>query len=84
MISSDQLLKEIERQIALAKQAQSEQVKREAVSAVRALCNVMLSDSPAAIMPSAPQTIQLQQPAASLNEQPLQEADANGESLFDF
>ncbi|WP_153720794.1 YwdI family protein [Sporosarcina cascadiensis] len=82
MISSDQLLKEIERQIALAKQAQSEQVKREAVSAVRALCNVMLSDSPAAIMPSAPQTIQ--QPVASLNEQPLQEADANGESLFDF
>ncbi|WP_301107257.1 DUF5327 family protein [Sporosarcina sp.] len=84
MISSDQLLKEIEQQLALAKRAPNEQVKREALSAVRALCNVMLSDSKAAIAPSAPRAIQLQQPVTSLNEQPLQEADANGESLFDF
>lgn len=83
MISSDQLLKEIEQQVALAKQAPNEQTKREAVAAVRALCNVMLSDSPT-FTPSAPKAIQLQQPVTSLNEQPLQEADANGESLFDF
>lgn len=84
MISSDQLLNEIEKQLALAKQAPNEQGKREAISAVRALCNVMLNDSSAAIAPSAPRAIQLQQPVTSLGEKPLQEADANGESLFDF
>ncbi|EGQ26599.1 hypothetical protein HMPREF9372_1402 [Sporosarcina newyorkensis 2681] len=92
MISSDQLLKEMEQQVRLAKQAENEQTRREAVYAVRALCNVLLSDNAPAVStpamaihaasfggaPSTPKMI------STLQEQPLREEDANGESLFDF
>lgn len=94
MISSEQLLLEMERQVSLAKQAANEQERREAVSAVRSLCNVLLNDTakpplspafPNVQQLASPSTAALQaQPVVSLNEQPLQEEDANGESLFDF
>lgn len=83
MTTSEQVMKEIERQVSLAKQAAGGQAQREALYAVRALCNVMLQDeqytapgqmSAAAVRPAA----------AVLEEKPLQEEDANGESLFDF
>ncbi len=87
MITAQQLLGEIEQQVRLAKQAQDESTQREAIYAVRTLCNLMLADErPSA--PSIPQPVQLSSvhaaPVTSLNEQPLREADANGESLFDF
>ncbi|MBY0221191.1 YwdI family protein [Mammaliicoccus sciuri] len=90
MISSDQLLKEMEQQVRLAKHAANEQTRREAVYAVRALCNVLLSDNasaintpsiPVASFDSAPSTTKM---ISTLQEQPLREEDANGESLFDF
>lgn len=94
MISPEQLLLEMERQVSLAKQAANEQERREAVSAVRSLCNVLLNDSAKPPLSSGyPKVQQLAsanpapiqaQPVVSLNEQPLQEEDANGESLFDF
>ncbi|AXI01062.1 hypothetical protein DV702_15855 [Sporosarcina sp. PTS2304] len=86
MISSDQVLLEIEQQLHHAKQTRNEQSRREAIAAVRSLCNVLLSEE----APSQPVPIQLSSPQASaptpmtFGERPLQEADANGESLFDF
>lgn len=87
MISTQQLLGEIEQQVRVAKQAGDESAQRQAIYAVRTLCDLMLADdTPSA--PSIPQPIQLSSvhaaPVTSLNEQPLREADANGESLFDF
>lgn len=79
MISSEQLLAEMDQQVHLAKQATSEQTRREAVAAVRALCNVLLrDDKPLPVETQASPSI------ATWSEQPIQEADANGESLFDF
>ncbi|WP_158232218.1 YwdI family protein [Sporosarcina sp. P20a] len=87
MITAAQLLGEIEQQVRLAKQTQDEAARREAIYAVRTLCNVMLNDERPSTT-SIPQAMQMSSvhatPITSLNEQPLQEADANGESLFDF
>lgn len=87
MITVTQLLSEIEQQVRLAKQTQDEAAQREAIYAVRTLCNVMLNDERPST-PSIPQAMQMSSvhatPITSLNEQSLQEADANGESLFDF
>ncbi len=87
MITAQQLLGEIEQQVRLAKQAGDEAAQREAIYAVRTLCNLMLNDDKSSA-PSIPQPMQLSSvhatPVTSLNEQPLREADANGESLFDF
>ncbi|ARD48731.1 YwdI family protein [Sporosarcina sp. P33] len=86
MITAEQLLGEIEQQVHLAKQAQDDTSRREAIYAVRTLCNLMLNDAPAAKLVSQPAQVRSVQTAlvTSLNEQPLREADANGESLFDF
>ncbi|WP_153730315.1 YwdI family protein [Sporosarcina obsidiansis] len=92
MISSEQLLVEIEQQVRLARHAANEQTRREAVSAVRALCNVMLSNSATETGKltfqhkpnNLPQHASIGKPVTSLQEQPMREEDANGESLFDF
>ncbi|PID15211.1 hypothetical protein CSV63_08550 [Sporosarcina sp. P34] len=87
MITAAQMLGEMERQVRLAKQTQNEGARREAIYAVRTLCNLMLGDERPSV-PSIPQVIQTSAvhatPITSLNEQPLREEDANGESLFDF
>lgn len=87
MITAAQLFGEIEQQVRLAKQTQDEAAQREAIYAVRTLCNLMLDDERPSIS-SIPQPVQLSSvhaaPVTSLNEQPLREVDANGESLFDF
>ena len=93
MITSDSLLGEIEQQVRLARQTANEQTRREAVYAVRALCNVLLSDStPTANKPAIQHMASIEgrlasstaKPISTLQEQPLHEEDANGESLFDF
>ena len=88
MITAAQLLGEIEQQVRLAKQTQDEAAQREAIYAVRTLCNLMLNDERPSTAQSIPQPVQLSSvqsvPVTSLNEQPLREADANVESLFDF
>ncbi|MDV6379434.1 YwdI family protein [Sporosarcina sp. GW1-11] len=84
MISSEQVLAEIEQQVHVAKQASTEQTRREAISAVRSLCNVVLNDhAPSQPVPVVHSSVQAPTPV-TFGEQPLQEADANGESLFDF
>ncbi|ARK22161.1 hypothetical protein CSV69_15875 [Sporosarcina sp. P26b] len=87
MITASKLLGEMEQQVRLAKQAQDEATQREAIYAVRTLCNLMLNEERPS-EPSIPQSVQLSSvhaaPVTSLSEQPLHEPDANGESLFDF
>ncbi|RHW40056.1 hypothetical protein D1B33_04195 [Lysinibacillus yapensis] len=101
MISYQTLLQEIEQLAASTKNSKDDQKIREQLSAIRALCNVGLTDetknpaspriSAAAVRPAQTmQPIQYAQPqqiiqsTSSLNEQKLDEKDANGESLFDF
>ncbi|QFF97879.1 uracil-DNA glycosylase [Psychrobacillus glaciei] len=77
MISNEQILNQIEKQIHKAKMETNELATREAFAAIRALCDVVL-DSTASVNP-----IQ-SAPVISAPPITLKEADANGESLFDF
>lgn len=85
MISSEQILNQIEKQIKLAKMDADGQSAREALAAIRALCDVVL-DSPKARhsinIPIVSQPIDTA--VLSTKAAPLKEDDANGESLFDF
>lgn len=81
MISNEQILMQIEKQLYQAKMLGNEQSVREALAAIRALCDVALDSSafPAPVSRDL-STVQISpaQPIA------LKEDDANGESLFDF
>lgn len=96
MISYDMIIAELEKQINNAKQTSSAQSKREALAAVRALCDVALqSEDIAAHRTSAVQVVTptttpmpvMQQASAVVSPNQvnkLVEEDANGDSLFDF
>ncbi|MFC4410722.1 YwdI family protein [Chungangia koreensis] len=76
----NKLLSEMEKQLAAAKTAGDEQMMREALSAIRSLCEVALSAE------SHPGSLKLtaQQSPPVLRHEKLQEEDANGDSIFDF
>ena len=79
MISYDQIVIQIEKQLQKAKMGNNEQVKREALAAVSALCAVALDtevSSPTIVSPTVT--------PISMQSTPLQDSDANGDSLFDF
>ena len=84
MISNDQLLMQIDKQLQHAKITGNEQTKREALAAIRALCDLALESGPepfsqaTSVAQAVPMAPTIQQPVA------LKEDDANGESLFDF
>lgn len=84
MISNEQLLMQIDKQLQQAKITSNEQTKREALAAIRVLCDLALESGPSLFsqVPSGvheiPNAPTIQQPVA------LKEEDANGESLFDF
>lgn len=86
MISYNRLLEEMEKHMQSAKIASNEQQMREALVAVRALCDVMLLEESPSRQPlpkmlvSQESTMQVQ----SLASKPFEETDANGKSLFDF
>ena len=98
-IPSERVLTEIERHLENARPEDPAHV-RETLSAIRALCDIVLGEQPADSMP--PEVRQLNHPAPprvqqlnesvppappaapGLRERPLQEDDANGDSLFDF
>ncbi|QTD40700.1 YwdI family protein [Sporosarcina sp. Te-1] len=89
MISPEQVLAEMERQLQNAKMAQDERAVREALAAIRSLCEVVLG-SPV-LMRAVPQKEQVPQQAVApissplpMEGKPLEEEDANGGSLFDF
>ncbi len=93
MISYEAIIAQIEQAVQQAKHAQSEQQMREQLTAVKALCEVVLgqqasyitgklvqqtTSSTASYCKQAPV---MQQANASSK---LQEPDANGDSIFDF
>lgn len=78
MIPLDRVLTEMEKQLSAAKNAGDEQSMREALSAIRSLCEVALSPE----QPSATRKLHVQH-APSVKQQLIEE-DANGDSIFDF
>lgn len=92
MISYDAIIKELQKQIAQAQQAASTAEKREAFSAMRALCDVALQTNEPSVQPSsftAPSqpsqpTQVVPTPPVPTQANKLHEPDANGDSLFDF
>lgn len=88
MISYQAILQQLEKQLDEAKKASSEQQIRESLTAVRALCDVVLAQ-PAEGAKSQPKQI-----PQMLTQSPTQqmvytakideEDGANGDSLFDF
>lgn len=93
MISYDRLLAEMDRQLTTARHTSDERAMREALSAVRALCDVALNQTPTSatpekIIPKMLNTPEVQSLSSfegkPFEGKPLEESDANGGSLFDF
>ena len=87
MISYEAIIAQIEQALQQAKGAQSEQQMREQLTAVKALCEVVLGHQATY---TTEQFVQQKQPVQSFSVQQanasskLQELDANGDSIFDF
>ncbi|MEE1131171.1 MAG: YwdI family protein [Caryophanon sp.] len=80
MISKDALLQALAKELQAA-QAGDEQATREALSAIRALCDVALSAKPI-VMPMT--SIQPMSIAPTIQPTRVEENGANGDSIFDF
>lgn len=97
MISYDKIVQQIAKHTAQANETQNEQKIREQLSAIRALCDVVLSDkitdtkvSPIVQSTSEANFSHLSSPTPVFTQpivtpsQKLEEDDANGDSIFDF
>ena len=95
MISYEKIVQQIAKLTAQANEAQNEQQIREQLSAIRALCDVVLSDKTANtevssvvsreakfIHQSSPTPVFTQSIVTPSSK--LEEDDANGDSIFDF
>ncbi len=92
MIPYSRVVTEIEKHVSIAKSRGDDQSIRESLLAIRALCDVALSDQPDVKPLSMPiqiaQTSQIVSPTPAVPSisagERVKEADANGDSLFDF
>ncbi|WP_339252046.1 YwdI family protein [Sporosarcina sp. FSL W8-0480] len=91
MITNERIIEEMERQLSYAKSAKDDQTVREALSAVRALCQVVLGGATTERPPKdepiiTPRTMAISHKPllSSLEAKHLDEEDANGGSIFDF
>lgn len=86
MISYEQVFKEMERQLNIARQAGDEREMREALAAIRSLCEVGLGGSTKKVEQVIPKMLETPQVQSltSLEAKPMKEDGANGNSLFDF
>lgn len=92
MIPLSRVVTEIEKHVAVAKGRGDEQSIRESLVAIRALCNVALSEQPEVkpqVMPiqytQPVHTVQSTSSVTSISAgERMKEDDANGDSLFDF
>ncbi|EPD51221.1 hypothetical protein HMPREF1210_01818 [Paenisporosarcina sp. HGH0030] len=92
MIPLSRVVTEIEKHVAVAKGKGDEQSIRESLVAIRALCDVVLSEQPDVKQQVMP--IQYAQPVHTVQStssvpsisagERMKEDDANGDSLFDF
>lgn len=87
MIPFDRIIVEMERQLSVAKRSDDERRVREALSAVRSLCEVALGNQEVKeqkVFPKMLSTNPVVQTVTSLEGKPLEEEGANGGSIFDF
>ncbi len=86
MISYDQLFSEMSRQLSAAQRSADPHKMREALAAIRSLCEVGLGQEVETPPQKVPQMIAppKMQSLTSLESRPLQEEGANGDSIFDF
>lgn len=90
MISYEQLLEEMNRQVEIARSTNDEQVIREALTAVKSLCDVLLverkptSKIEQPVLAQIPVTPVETKSLSSFEGRPLVEKGANGDSLFEF
>lgn len=90
MITNEMIIKQIEKLTAEAAYASTEQQVREKLTAIRALCDVVLDEKITSSQPLMNHLVSTSvsspvytQPVA-IPAQKLEEDDANGDSLFDF
>ena len=86
MISYEQVFKEMERQLTLARKTGDEREMRQALAAIRSLCEVALGGSSTKVEQVRPKVLETPQVQSftSLEAKPMEEDGANGGSLFDF
>ena len=87
MIPYERILSEMERQLSTARQSLDESAMREALSAIRSLCEVALAGEVKSEQRIVPKMLSVRnetQSLSSLEGTLLEEDDANGGSLFDF
>jgi len=87
MIPTERIIEEMERQLKYAKAADDDAAVREALAAVRALCQIVLVGNEQKEEPIiTPRTMAISHKPMlpGLDGQPLVEDDANGGSIFDF
>lgn len=80
MISKEALLQALAKELQAA-QAGDEQATREALSAIRALCDVALNAKPTAKPVAPTQQVSI---VPTIQATRVEEDDANGDSIFDF
>ncbi|EFI69083.1 YwdI family protein [Lysinibacillus capsici] len=88
MISYQAVIQQLEKQLSNAKNAGNDQRIRETLTAIRALCDVVLdssSDAPS-ITPHkhVPQMLVSESKPSTLYTAKIEEDGANGDSIFDF
>lgn len=93
MISYDHVIQQIQKHTLRAKEAVNESQKREQLAAIQALCEVALMDESVQTPSYSQQAVPMQPIAAQpmiqqampiVESKKMIEADANGDSLFDF
>ncbi|WP_010302614.1 YwdI family protein [Kurthia senegalensis] len=94
MISYDDVIQQIQKQALRAKEASNDSQKREQLAAIQALCEVALmgetiETAPSYVSQNAPMQTMVNQPIIQqatpvFESKKMVEADANGDSLFDF
>lgn len=89
VITYETIIRQIEKLTAEATQATTEQLAREKLTAIRALCDVVLEEKTNSIqLPATKLSTSVISPVhtqpVAIPAQKLEEEDANGDSLFDF
>jgi len=86
LISYNQVFNEMERQLQAARRTADKSEIREALSAIRSLCEVALGEGLMKEEKTFPKLLTSTevQALSPLEGKPLQEKDANGGSIFDF
>ncbi len=81
MISNQQIVSQIEKQLQAARQNTNDQLVRESLAAIKALCELALDSSPRVEVPQTHLSPKRVEPSVGTR---VREEDANGDSIFDF